>query len=257
MYIVPTPTIVINADSSNNFTKGTERSVTCDITLNPPSPTNPNVTLEWIKNGYPFDNSTDRVIESPLNVSGNTYSSTIIFSPLNTTDGGDYQCIGTVRTGEAEENILSSTNNGSLSFSVEGTCIIIIIIVFIAQIKYFAYHFIDVPDYDLTLTANETGNLNEPYSLICRVNLADGLIGFSMNVTIEKLTNGTYEVLQFTTGSSVEISLSSLTNSDAGMYRCSADVRHDVIEYQKKLENFINISVTSMTFVRIELSFSK
>ena len=120
MYIVPTPTIVINADSSNNFTKGTERSVTCDITLNPPSPTNPNVTLEWMKDGSPFDNSTDRVFESPLNVNGNTYSSTIRFTPLNTTDGGDYQCIGTVRTKEVEKNILSSTNNGSFSFSVEG-----------------------------------------------------------------------------------------------------------------------------------------
>ena len=89
------------------------------------------------------------------------------------------------------------------------------------------------------------------------MNLPDDLIGFSMNVTIEKLSNGTYEVLKFTTGTSVEVSLSPLTTSDAGMYRCSADVRHDVIEYQRKLNNFINISVTSMALFRIKLSFSK
>ena len=122
---------------------------------------------------------------------------------------------------------------------------------------YSVYHFVDVPDYDVTLTANGTGNLSEPYSLICRVNLTHSLIGFSMNVTIEKLSNGTYEVLEFTTGSSVEVSLSPLTTSDAGMYRCSADVRHDVIDYQRELNNFINISVTSMALFRIELSLSK
>ena len=126
--IVPTPTVVINADSSNNFTRGTERSVTCDITPNPPSPTNPNIALEWVKDGSLFDNSTDCVFESSLNVNGNTYSSTIRFSPLNTTDGGDYQCIGTVRTEEVEENILSSINTGSFSFSVEGTYVSYIII---------------------------------------------------------------------------------------------------------------------------------
>ena len=42
--------------------------------------------------------------------------------PLNTTDGGDYQCIGTVRSEEVEENILSSTSTGELRILVEGTC---------------------------------------------------------------------------------------------------------------------------------------
>ena len=123
--------------------------------------------------------------------------------------------------------------------------------------KKIVYHFVDVPDYDVTLTANGTGNLSEPYSLICRMNLADGLIGFLLNVTIEKLSNGTYEVLQFTTGSSVELSFSPLTTSNAGMYMCSADVRHDIINYQRKLKDFINISVTSMALFRIELLINK
>ena len=122
VYKVPTPNVTVNADRADSFTRGTERSLTCDITLNPPLPVNPNVTLEWIKDGSPFENSTDRVIESPLNVNGNTYSSTIRFSPLNTTDGGDYQCIGTVRSEEVEENILSSTSTGELRILVEGTC---------------------------------------------------------------------------------------------------------------------------------------
>ena len=89
------------------------------------------------------------------------------------------------------------------------------------------------------------------------MNLADGLIGFLLYVTIEKLSNGAYEVLQFTTDTSVELSFSPLTTSNAGMYRCSADVKHDVINYQRKLKDFINISVTSMALFGIKFLFSK
>ena len=77
------------------------------------------VVLEWRKDGVIFDNSTDRVIEGSVVVTGNTYSSTISFSPLNTTDNGTYECIATVDNA-AVLNIIGSTNNGSLSVIVNG-----------------------------------------------------------------------------------------------------------------------------------------
>ena len=76
--------------------------------------------LEWRKDGVLFDNSTDRVIESDVQENDNTYSSTITFSPLNTTDGGNYECIGIVDPETSNDNNISSSNNGSLSVTVNG-----------------------------------------------------------------------------------------------------------------------------------------
>ena len=66
-----------------------------------------------------FDNSTDGVIEG--SVCGYwKYSSTISFSPLNTTDNGTYECIATVDNTAAVLSIIGSTNTGSLSVIVNG-----------------------------------------------------------------------------------------------------------------------------------------
>ena len=77
------------------------------------------VAIEWMRDGVTFDNSTNRVIANIVE-SGNTYSSTITFSLLNTTDSGTYECTGTVDTDIMNDNIISSTNNEQLSATVEG-----------------------------------------------------------------------------------------------------------------------------------------
>ena len=120
VYTVPTPIVTITTDTANTFIRGTMRYITCNVILNPPLPTGTNVTPDWRKDGVPFDNSTDRVIESSVQQNGNTYSSTITFSPLNTTDEGNYECIGTVNPETSNDNIISSSNHGSLSLTVNG-----------------------------------------------------------------------------------------------------------------------------------------
>ena len=77
------------------------------------------------------------------------------------------------------------------------------------------------------------------------MSLPEGLVGVSLNLTIEKLANGTYEVLEYSTGASVDISLSPLTTSNAGLYKCSLDIRLDAIGYQRTFDDFLNITVTS------------
>ena len=77
------------------------------------------------------------------------------------------------------------------------------------------------------------------------MNLPEGLVEVSLNLTIEKLTNDAYEVLDYSTGTSVVVSLSQLTTSNAGMYKCSLDIRLDAIGYQRTFDNFLNITVTS------------
>ena len=119
-YTVPSPNVTITTDTTDNFTRGTERYITCTITLTPPSPMSTNVTLEWRQDGVTFDNSSDRVIEGAVQQYGNTHSSTITFSPLNTTDTGTYECVGTISNKVEDDYIINSTNTGSLSLTVEG-----------------------------------------------------------------------------------------------------------------------------------------
>ena len=96
VFIVPTPTVIITDDRmSKIFVRGTERSLTCNVTLASYSPSSPNITIQWMKDGLVLDVSSKRVNQSELQVNGNSYSSTITFSPLNSTDTGDYTCTGT------------------------------------------------------------------------------------------------------------------------------------------------------------------
>ncbi len=87
--------------------------------------------------------------------------------------------------------------------------------------------------------------INDGYSLTCTVTTAEGLIGFYANLTLEKMTDNGYKVLEYSTGTNVTVDLSPLTTSNAGMYKCSYDVRQDTINYQRIFEDFINISITS------------
>ena len=105
------------------FIRGTERSLTCNVTLASYSPSSPNVTVRWIKDGLVLDVSSERVDQSELQVNGNIYTSKIIFSPLNNTDTGDYICIGTISpigSGFDAPYIIGTNRNGSYTFAVQG-----------------------------------------------------------------------------------------------------------------------------------------
>ena len=105
------------------FIRGTERSLTCNVTLASYSPSSPNVTVRWIKDGLVLDISSERVNQSELR---NSYTSTITSSPLNTTDTGDYTCTGTTSplgSGfdvDIEPYIIGTSNTGSYTLTVQG-----------------------------------------------------------------------------------------------------------------------------------------
>ena len=73
---------------------GTSRSLVCSV------PSGLSVTLNWMRNGSPVNTSDSRVTAS---TTSNT--STLMFSPLRTSDGGQYQCIGTVVSNGTTINI--------------------------------------------------------------------------------------------------------------------------------------------------------
>ena len=126
--IVPTPTVIITDDDgvSNIFVSGTERSLICNVTLASYSPSSPNITVQWMKDGLVLDVSSERVDQSELHIIGNSYTSTITFSPLNSTDIGDYTCAGTIShvgsgfDADIEPYIIGTSNIGSYTLTIQG-----------------------------------------------------------------------------------------------------------------------------------------
>ena len=124
--IVPTPTVIITDDDMGIFIRGTEQSLTCNVTLAFYSPSSPNITVQWMKDGFVLDVSSERVDQSELQVNGNSYISTITFSSLNSTDTGDYTCTGTISpigSGfdlHVEPYIIGTSITGLYSLTVQG-----------------------------------------------------------------------------------------------------------------------------------------
>ena len=108
------------------FVRGTERSLTCNITLASYSPSSPNITVQWMKDGLLLDVSSERVDQNELQVNGNSYTSTITFSPLNNTDTGDYTCtvttspIGSGFHADIEPYIIGSSKTGLYTLTAQG-----------------------------------------------------------------------------------------------------------------------------------------
>ena len=114
---------------------------------------------------------------------------------------------------------------------------------------------LDIPNAIVTLSAIGTGMINDGYSLTCTASIADNLIGFYTNLTLEKMTDNGYQVLNYSTGTTITVDLSPLTTVDAGMYKCSYDIRQDVINYQMISENFTNVTVTSKIVIKYYFNF--
>ena len=57
------------------------------------------VTLNWMRNGSPV------IPTSRVTVNTTSSNSTLMFNPLRTSDGGQYQCMGTVVSNGATINI--------------------------------------------------------------------------------------------------------------------------------------------------------
>ena len=105
----------------------------------------------------------------------------------------------------------------------------------------------DIPDAIVTAIGGGSGILTEDYSLTCSVQLTEGLIGFTNNLTLEKMTtDDNYSVLDYsTTTSSITLDLSPLTTTDTGTYKCTFYTVQDTINYERTFEDSTNVTATS------------
>ena len=77
------------------------------------------VTRMW--SGPGVRNSSRVTVSNHLNRSAFLYNTTIEFIPLNTSDGGNYECEATVAPDpQSQFVIMSTTGNDTHSFTVQG-----------------------------------------------------------------------------------------------------------------------------------------
>ena len=125
---VPTPIVSITPGSLLMFTRATQQYLSCNVNLSDPIPPTPNVTINLEKNGQPLDLSNSR-INKTLTSNNNVYSTTLTFTPVDTDDGGNYTCTGTVSpvesgfSFEVEPFIIGSSNSVLTELIVQGQSI--------------------------------------------------------------------------------------------------------------------------------------
>ena len=89
--LVPVPTPSITISNSDTVYAGTTLSLTCDYSLSPSVDTTAQITVTWMVDGIAVDTSPGQI-----SIDGATLS----FSPLATSDTGNYTCTLTVTTSQ-------------------------------------------------------------------------------------------------------------------------------------------------------------
>ena len=107
---VPQPTIFITPNRTGVLYAGTPLTLTCSIQLNPAVDSTVMVVRVWRGPGSQVVSSSSHVTVSNLvERSDNLYKTTIQFSPLNTSDGGNYDCEATVTPDPQSQFVIMST----------------------------------------------------------------------------------------------------------------------------------------------------
>ena len=108
---VPAPIVVfIMTSRSPPLYAGTSFSLTCNFTLSPSVDTSPATAVSWRVNGTVVDTSPDRITAS-----GDSLS----FSPLATSDSGNYTC-EVIVTAQEQTTVESPGQGAAVEVTVEG-----------------------------------------------------------------------------------------------------------------------------------------
>ena len=94
--VVPTLDITIASDHDGSpFIAGLSYNLTCTVTLENAAGT---PTVEWLNpNNNPLDNNSNITVGDTVTVNCSTYTTTLEFTTLHTSHGGQYSCQATIR----------------------------------------------------------------------------------------------------------------------------------------------------------------
>ena len=112
--VVPTLDITIASDHDGSpFIAGLSYNLTCTVTLENAAGT---PTVEWLNpNNNPLDNNSNITVGDTVTVNCSTYTTTLEFTTLHTSHGGQYSCQATIRassnTAAVNITVLSKSNS--------------------------------------------------------------------------------------------------------------------------------------------------
>jgi hypothetical protein len=195
---IPTPPIPVNVSlpapevslsvPSGPLHQGTSLTLSCTATLPPSVDTNVSVTIQWTTN-----TTDNRVTIIPASTLQSPFISILTISPLAEEDDGiTYTCTGTI-------------NGGTTVMSTDTTTIDVMAL----------------PQPTVTLSPDVVDPVaaGETYTMLCTVDVVPGLV-------VEPLIEWTRmdDVLNASTGSSLQLNFDPLYASNASMYTCKAKV---------------------------------
>ena len=222
------------------FYQGVQEACTCIVTLTPPIPPSPNVTVVWLVGGIAITDG-GRVAVT-ISDDGVTFNSTLTVSPLDTIDSGLYTCNGTIVPDGSFSNDIAPYVTGNEASTIVNVSV---------NGQYMCYYFITIPSIDIpvpiiSLTGTGSGVAGEGYTLDCTVDVLDNLYNAIITVNLTRVDDGT--VLADTDGPgdvSASHPFTTLRTSDAGMYSCIVYIYQPDISYIVTYTEYINVTVIS------------
>ena len=140
---MPQPTVTITRSHSDSVLVGTELVLTADISFSDQSRVNVDKSLDilWRRENDVIVNDT-RITVSPVSGSGDSYTASLIYSPITISDSGLITAIVTVRPMEVNEYIRTVKATALESLNITGIHILYVKSIVIREIYIFLIQFI-------------------------------------------------------------------------------------------------------------------
>ena len=126
LFSVPAPVVEVTTSSNGTLYQATQQSLFCTVTFsNLLPPDGINVTFEWYFQGTTVQNGTRITAANlyfTLDPNSTLASSSITFSPINTTESGNYECsVGFSLVGSLANILSPGDQQRNIDVIVEGT----------------------------------------------------------------------------------------------------------------------------------------
>ena len=199
---VPTPSITASP-STGALYAGTSLSLTCNYTLSPSVNTAPQTAVVWMVGGAAVDTSPGRISAT---------EDTLNFSPLATSDTGNYTCELTVTAQQTHVTVQAPQQSAVEDITVQGNVLYCMII---HSLFYCAYLSLptDLPAPEVTSVVDSTVTAGDSHTLHCTVTEIPHL---AVQPTVELIGPG--GSLATAMGLLVTHTVDPVKTSDAGQY---------------------------------------
>ena len=266
-HTVPSPSItfsgqlVFPVDLSSTLYAGTVFTLTCEVELVSEVNTSVTISTSWSKDGAPL-NGSQRITVDSMATNGTVTTGNLQFSPLSTSDRGQYTCTGRVVASTVEVDVSNSDSivvNVTSMFSpvlCSGIhvhvcmCTICLHVIIISLCP-------SVPAPAVSVSLNTNGPVYQGTVLVlsCTATVDSAVnTGFTVNITLTRdndTLNGRYVNITETSDSELEFSrvveFRPVNTTDSAIYTCTASIAPTASDSDSVLASMSNTSTVNIT----------